>query len=449
LKKNHPPSNHELDIISEKIRAAIIKTIGLKDDEKVFIGNEAQLFLLLIFQKMPDSAHPTSVKFSNYQDQVYFKMLDIANDELLKRVKVRKLQNIKEQIRLILIRFRGLLIKLKHLFTLNYKLKQEKKIIHYAAHMRYGNFVVPNLTDLYFKGNIKKNVTMRKVFSQNLIEVGLENTLVEYLSFLFPTSHLELYNELSNHPLITNKIETVVTSIYGLMDDPLLSFLIKNNNSQLIYVQHGGGYGLYKNHQVWQIEEGGADKMYYWGTGDHNVYPTRYRNQYFSRINSEICIILEDKKDNETIKPFIELSEFIDTNLKKRCVVVAHPNGPTFEHNNIQKGIGYRQHEKAQLIVYDRITQSLIYARILSKRPFLILEENEQNITMPGSDNAYKFISLLREVGILIKKEDLNEKVEYWAKLSSKEATLKFNEIAQPFLEHVLGQPKIESVNEL
>jgi len=77
--------------------------------------------------------------------------------------------------------------------------------------------------------------------------------------------------------------------------------LVKNNNCKLVYVQHGGGYGLIKSHIGHQIEDSGADIMYYWGTGDNNVYPTRYRNKYFSKISRRAVIVLDDYKDENTI----------------------------------------------------------------------------------------------------------------------------------------------------
>jgi hypothetical protein len=233
------------------------------------------------------------------------------------------------------------------------------------------------------------------------------------------------------------------------MDDPLLSFLAKKDKSKLIYVQHGGGYGLSKDHQAWQIEEDGAEKMLFWGTGDTNVYPTRYRNKYFSKINKEILIILDNKQNYESIRPFIKLSENINTNIKKRCIVVSHPNGLSFNNKYIQKGVGYRQHEKAQLVVYDRISQSLLYARILSKRPFLVIDDNSNKAITPISENAIKFLSLLKEVGILVSIEELNDSVKFWASFSPKEASEIFGQKVQPFFDHILGQPKIETLFEV
>ena len=50
-------------------------------------------------------------------------------------------------------------------------------------------------------------------------------------------------------------LESVATNIYGIMDDPLLSFLVKTNKSKIAYVQHGGGQGLNKRFGLNRIEE--------------------------------------------------------------------------------------------------------------------------------------------------------------------------------------------------
>jgi len=440
------PNNHELDIMSEKLRRAVVATLSLKEAERVFVGNEEKMFLLALFQHMPNSSHPTTVKIKNHKELTFYKMMDIWKGEIEKRPKTKQSQPLSERIRHFAIAIRALLIKIKHLVFLKSKLQHASVIIHYTAHLRHASFTVPGLTSLYFKHKVEKDNGLRKAFFNNLTKTGLDPTLVKYLTCLFPVSHLELYIKLSSHEISNfNNIDVVATSIYGIMGDPLLSFLVKNNNSKLIYVQHGGGYGLNKEHQAWQIEEKGADLMYYWGTGDNNVYPTRYRERYFSKICNQTVIVLSDKKDEKTIKPYVRTAEKIANKLQATCIVVAHPNGPKFDYKNIQYGIGYRQHEKAQLIVYDYVGHSLIYARILSKRPFLIIEGSGSKLA-PQSDNAFKFISLLQESGILIPLEELEYKMNYWMQFSPKEAECEFEKKAQLIFNHVLNQPKIETL---
>jgi len=441
------PSNQDLDLMSEQLRKAVVATLALEKEEQVFVGNEEKLFLFSLFQHMPNSDHLTTVKIKNYKDLTYHRMIDIWNGEISKRFKARKKQNVTEKVRYLLILIRALLIRIRNLIFLDYKLKKANKIIHYAAHLRYGSFVIPNLTDLYFKPKEEKDKNLRKIFSQKLRDAGMDFKLIGYLADLFPTSHLESYSKFTAHKISNlKKIDTVITSIAGIQDDPLLSFLVKKNNCKLIYVQHGGGYGLNKNHQPFQIEESGANIMYYWGTGDKNVYPTRYRNKYFSKMCRQAVIVLSDKRDKETIKPYTCMAEIVTNKLRASCVIATHPNGPKFDDKNIQYGIGYRQHEKAQLVVYDNITQSLIYARILSKRPFLIIEGGCVNLS-PQSDNAFKFISLLREAGILIPFEELEYKMEYWMQFPPKEAKCEFEKNAQLIFNHVLNQPKIQNTS--
>ncbi len=441
------PNNHELDIMSEKLRRAVVATLSLKEAEKVFVGNEEKMFLYALFQHMPNSSHPTAVKIKNYKELTFYKMMDIWKGEIEKRPKTKQSQPLSERIRYFAIAMRALLIKIKHLVFLKSRLQRDSRVIHYAAHLRYGSFVVPSLTDLYFEPKEEKDKNLREAFLNNLSNVGLDPILVEYLASLFPTSHLESYSKFTAYKISNiKKIDTVVTSLAGIMDDPLLSFLVKNNNCKLIYVQHGSGYGLNKNHQAFRIEDGGADLMYYWGTGDNNVYPTRYRDKYFPKMCHQTAIVLSDKKDEKTIKPYVRTAEKVANKLQATCIVVAHPNGPKFDYKNIQYGIGYRQHEKAQLVVYDNIAQSLIYARILSKRPFLIIEGDSAKLA-PQSDNAFKFISLLREAGILIPFNEIEQNINYWMKFSPKEAKREFEKKAQLIFNHVLNQPKIQDTS--
>jgi hypothetical protein len=438
-------SYNELESLSVKLAKSVASTLGLEEKERVFVGNEEKLFLLAVFQNMPDSNHQTSVKIVNYKNRTLFRMMDIWNDEILRRKKNKNSnQQFSQNVRQILIEFRGLLIKLKHKLLLNYKLKNANEIIHYCAHLRYGSFVIPNLSDMYFKETIEKNEELRQIFQSKLIENEIDLNLVEYLTHLFPTSHLEQYSKFSSHKLLDSiKVDKVATSIYGVMEDPLLSFLIKKHNSELIYVQHGGGPGFNSEHLAFIIEESGADCMYFWGTGENNVYPTRYRDKFFPKLSSKVVLALSDKVDAKGIKKYLDISENIFKNFNKLCVIAAHPNGQKFNNSNVQYGIGYRQHEKAQLVIYDNLSHSLLYQRILTKRPFLIIDKNNYK---PQSKNAIKFISLLRDAQILVQIEELEKNVEYWAKLSPNQAKFKFNEIASVFFKHVLEQPKLEKI---
>jgi hypothetical protein len=437
------PSYQELNIISEKLRKAVVATLNLKATDRVFAGNEEKMFLYSLMLHMPNSQHKTTVKIKDHKEITLYKMIDIWNAEIEKRQKNKQAQILSERIRYFLIAIRALLIKTRHLIFLKHRLKHASTIVHYTAHLRYASFTIPDLTSLFFKCDEKKDIGLRNLFNINLSKVGLEPILVEYLTSLFPTSHLESYLKFTAHEMSNiKKIDTVVTSMAGICGDPLLSFLVKNNNCRLVYVQHGGGYGLNKNHLTHKIEDDGADLMYYWGTGDNNVYPTRYRDKYFSKMCHKAIIVLSDKEDNTTIKPYVGLVKKL-TNKHISCIIAAHPNGPKFGHKYIQLGIGYRQHEKAQLVIYDRIGNSLFYTRILTKRPFLIVDSY---VLYPQSDNAIKLIALLREAGILIPFNEVEQNINYWMQFSPKEAKLEFEKKAHLIFNHVLNQPKIQEI---
>jgi len=439
------PNIEEIFEISEKLRMAVIATLNLQENEQVFVGNEEKLFLYALFQYMPSSSHPNTIKITNPKELTFFRMMDVWSGETNKRPETRKKQRLTEKVRNFIIWIRSLFIRLKDQVFLENKLKKSSVLIHYAAHIRFGSFVLPNLTSFFGGYKEEKDQNLRKEFSYNLSCRGLDPFLVTYLTELFPTSHLESYSKYTSNKISNFKnVKTVATSLVGIMDDPLLSFLVKNSKSKLIFVQHGGGYGLNMNHIGHQIEDSGADTMYYWGTGDNNVYPTRYSNKFFSTIQNQVLIITSENKHDKNIKPYIDLAENLTKEKQTSCIVCAHPNGPRLNYRNIQYGIGYRQHEKACLVVYENIHQSLIYARILSKRPFLIVDDPTK--MSPQSKNSLKFISLLREAKILISFQEIDKQVNFWMQFSTKEAQSRFKKRAELVFKHILDQPKLNDL---
>jgi len=79
------PSYQELNVMSEQLRKSVVYTLALEEKEQVFIGNEEKLFLFSLFQNMPDSDHPTSVKIRDYKNLTYFRMIDIWSGEISKK----------------------------------------------------------------------------------------------------------------------------------------------------------------------------------------------------------------------------------------------------------------------------------------------------------------------------------------------------------------------------
>ena len=440
------PNIEEIFEISEKLRMAVIATLNLQENEQVFVGNEEKLFLYALFQYMPSSSHPNTIKITNPKELTFFRMMDVWSGETNKRPETRKKQRLTEKVRNFIIWIRSLFIRLKDQVFLENKLKKSSVLIHYAAHIRFGSFVLPNLTSFFGGYKEEKDQNLRKEFSYNLSCRGLDPFLVTYLTELFPTSHLESYSKYTSNKISNFKnVKTVATSLVGIMDDPLLSFLVKNSKSKLIFVQHGGGYGLNDKRVEYQLEDVGCKTMYYWGTGEHNIYPSRYKNKSFPKMNSEIQLILSanKNKDKRSRDYYIAQAEKLESSHGAEVSIVAFPNADKekFTYKNMRFGISSRDHQKSKLVIYDSVAQSLLFSRILSKRPFLVVDDF---ITDAHNPSAKKFLKLLKECNLLLSREDLLDRTLFWSSMSEDILVDEFIRSAEPFLNHVLDQPKLE-----
>jgi len=225
-----------------------------------------------------------------------------------------------------------------------------------------------------------------------------------------------------------------------------MSFLIKNASPKLIYVQHGGGYGLNYKRLMYQIEESGCDEMYFWGTGDKNVFPTRFKSDGFRRMNDKSYIILSERKSADPVqaKEYINIANSLRGSLEKKMKVVIYPNANfNSEDDILQYGISYPEHEIAKLTVYDSIRQSLVYARILSQRPFLISDDIPIRI---NNANAEKFVELLRSSGLLVPRDELFDVISLWLSKPKNLFESDFKAQADDLLNHVLNQKKLSDI---
>ena len=441
-------TNKLLDEMSENLRQAVILTLSLGKKERVFVGNEERMFLYALLQRFPDSNHKTSLKIFDYSEITNHNFHDIWKRDIQRTLKIKRNRPLQDRFRSFAIAIRGIIWSAIRVITLKYKLRNTSTLIHYTSHLRHSHFVTPALTDLYFKHQDTKDKALRKNFSQNLALVKFSPLLVDYLTALFPTSHLESYIKLSTHPITKLEIGTVAASLYGLMSDPLLSFLIKNNCSRLVYVQHGGGYGLNKDHLGHQMEESGSDMMLYWGTGSNNVFPTRYREKYFPKIKRTSMIVLSSLQDEKTIKPYIELAKTISKKWQCNCVVSIHPDSLIYEDKYIRHGTSDRSLEQAQLVIFDNMYHSLMYQRILARRPFLVLDSDFNDLTVQYDDGR-RLLLLMRNAELLIPKNKLERVADDWMRFSPYESQQEFRERANLVLNHILNRPKLDVLLEI
>ena len=436
--------------ISYMLEKAVKSTLSLENSEIVFTGNEELLFLDALFKRRPDSestAPQANFKIKDLEDITYFSFFDIWKDEVAFRGEAKKRKSFQSRLISFAADILNFIRKIRHAFLLEKKLKQSNSIIHIYSHLRNDKFIVPNLTNIFFKPSIyQKNKKLRKSLYTNLLSEGIDEELSKYLSSLFPLSHLELFLEFKNHRISRIKIDKVASTIYGILEDPLMSFLIKNSLPKLIYVQHGGGYGLNHKRIMYEIEERGSDEMYFWGTGNKNVFPTRFKSKGFRKINDKSFFILSERKNSSQneVSRYIDLATDINNSIRSNLSVIAYPNADfQLDSEILRYGISYPEHEMAKLNIYDSIRQSLIYARILTKRPFLIIDDISIDV---NTENGEKYVNLLRSTEILIPKEETSELIKLWLSKPKESFEKDFIHQSKDLLDHVLNQPKLNDL---
>tara|TARA_B100001142_G_scaffold330044_1_gene395841 strand:- start:18178 stop:19509 length:1332 start_codon:yes stop_codon:yes gene_type:complete len=425
-----------LNRIGEELRVAVIGTLDLSESEQVFIGNEEKLFLLELFKRIDKNtitASGADLSLNNFKEKTFNRMYDIFKGEIAIRETVRT------KVLKIITFVRSLLFFLRSLFFL----RKSDTIIHSHAYFRNRIFVIEDLSFFLLRYE-KKCPKVRERFRNELIKTSMDEKLIGALVELFPSSHMESYAKIKNHYLSKINIKKVVTSIYGVMADPLLGSIIRNNKSDLYYIQHGGGYGLNDKRVEYQLEDSGCKTMYYWGTGKQNIYPSRYKDKSFPKMNSEIQFILSANKnrDKKSRDYYIATAEELES-IFRDVSIVAFPNADkkNFTYKNMKYGISPREHQKSKLIIYDSVGQSLLFSRILSRRPFLVVDDF---ITDANNSNAKKFLKLLKECNLLLSREDLLNRALFWSSMSEDILVKEFIKSAEPFLNHVLDQPKLE-----
>jgi len=435
--------------LSNDLKIAVIKTLDLDPSEEIFIGNEEKLFLLNVIDKTTQhqlidgsgvlTAKTLGVDITIQDSNSYTlnRMYDIFENE-------NKIKNKQSLIRSFVNLSRYWLLLIKSLVLLI----KIPVIIHSHGYFKHKWFVIEELSKAFIKYD-KKDNKLRARFKNELLKRNLDRQIILEIVNLFPISHLESYTKIKNHWLTKLKINTVVSCLHGIMADPLLGSIIRKNKSDIFYLQHGGGYGLRMNRIQYMIEEDGCKKMFFWGTGNHNIFPSRYKSVFFPKIGSDVAIVLSSNKniDTDGRNAFISIAKSLQNKTEVKPALIAYPGSckSIFDYSNTQLGISYRNHLKARLVIYDSVGQSLLFARILSKRPFLIVDDFPLEIDK-NNKNAQRFIFLLREAKLLINRTDVIEQTMFWLSLDVEEMQNKFNEIASEFFDHVLSQPTINEI---
>lgn len=421
----------EIEKIAIAIKKAVIVTLRLENDERVFVGNEEKVFLYKIMSAMPIHSYKNKTFETMYD--VFSKVGNVSGLRIKKSL-------LKKTIDLILF-FVGEVKKIRSKSKYFSQLQRLSCILHFAAHLRQDKFTVPSLTLLFFKNKTKKNDCLRGKFLQNLILNGVENELACVIASLLPTSHLESYSEINSHPVANLRVNVVCSSVYGVMLDPLLASVVRNNSCRLVYVQHGGAYGLIYP-LLHELEVLGADEMIWWGVGEHNVLPTRYAEKPSTLINERTMVLMSDDALPEEVDRYIKIRDELVSCIDSEFDIVMHPS-MSFRYPQFQKGISDKDHESAKLIIYDSVFHSLLYARLLVRRPFLIAE---REIVAPSHINGQRFIDSLRDSGLMLRPAELADQVNKWVALPNEQLAVEFEQRARFVFSLILNQPRLEDL---
>ena len=306
---------------------------------------------------------------------------------------------------------------------------------------------------IYFLKFIRPSKKLRAKLCENLIQIGLNEELAKIFSWHFPRSHLEGFKFFKNLSSRCCEKKIIYSNIYVCQKDPIVSFLCMNKNTKLIYMQHGGGYGFNEDRIDYQIEYAGASKMLFWGSGDHNVFQTRFRYKNFLKSSNNVSLITSMRfTSKQKIKEYenilIKLEDYSNLNNFKICVYPSFKNIIKSKNNNINFGITNRAHELNKIIVYDSIGSTLLFSRLSMKKPFLVIDNFPVKYE---SDNAKKMMSLFYDSGVLIKEHQLYDELKKLVEISNHELDYVFKKRTKKLLDYFHSLPKIETLinNEL
>ena len=434
-------SIEKIDYLSHCLSKSLIKTLELSDGSKVFSGNEEKIFILHILRNINNgdiSFNKDVISiYKNCELRVFY---DIFSNEIKNRQTflkaIYKLTQIKP------------LLHLKSIFNILFA----SIIVTFDSAPYCKKNVALNLSS-YFLRFIRPSKKLRNEFFKNLIKVGLNKELAKIFSWHFPTSHLEGFKFFRNITSKCSEKKIIYSNIYNLMKDPIVSFLSMSKNTRLIYMQHGGGYGFNEDRIDYQIEYAGASKMLFWGTGDQNVFQTRFRYNNFLKSTNTVSVITSMRfTSKEKIKKyenvFKKLEDYSRSNNFKICLYPSFKNYDISKDINTSLGITNRAHEQNKIVIYDSIGSTLLFSRLSMKKPFLVIDNFPVKYE---SDNAEEMINLFYDSRVLIKEDQLYDELKKLVELNKYDLDYLFKKRTKKLLDYFHSLPKIETLvnNEL
>ena len=418
---------------SNRLSTALSEVLSVEKDD-IFIGGEEKMF----FYRLTGLYDVGERFYAESIFDVQHRLSEFQNLKFFARYRNR----LRRSMSVLLYQVRGR--KKKETRRALGLLCGNRKVIHFAGHLRPDVFVLPNITKLFYSFP-PKNRLMRSEFKKSLLANGFDQDESEFVGNIFPLSHLEAFSELRNHDIqAKNELRTVCTSVYGIMIDPLLAALVKRNGAKKVYVQHGGGYGFISN-LAHQIEVEGSDEMLWWGVGKNNVFPTRYVISETIETSSSVRIVC-------SINGLCCDSRFMDGVAKIKAEkgwdlkVVGHPRSKNNQNNQLkcdQYGIIEKDHSSAGIVVYDSALHSLLYARLINKSPFFVIDGYDYQCQ---HDSADKFLGLMRATGVMSDFATIMRRVEDMMRMTAHQRREYFCNKAAQLIEYICSFPRLNDI---
>ena len=433
---NENISIERVNHLSRCLSKSLIKTLDLSNESKVFAGNEEKLFILHILRHINDGDIEFNKEVvSSYKHGELATFFGIFSNQIKNRRNF-----IKMIYRFTQIKF---LLHIKSVFNILFA----PIIVSFDSAPYCKKNVTLNLS-AYFLQFIRPSKKLRAKLLENLLEIGLSEDLAKIFTWHFPRSHLEGFKFFRNLSSRCHEKKIIYSNIYVCQKDPIISFLCMNNNTRLIYMQHGGGYGFNEDRIDYQIEYSGASNMLFWGSGDQNVFQTRFRYKNYLKSTNTVSLITSMRftsieKIEKYKNIFIRLQNYSKSNNFKICVYPSFRNSFKSKDININFGITNRAHEQNKIVIYDSIASTLLFSRLSMKKPFLVIDNFPIKYQ---SENAKKMINLFYDAGILIKENQLYDELKKLIEMDANKLDDFFNKNTQNLLNYFHSLPKIETL---
>ncbi|QNI57181.1 hypothetical protein SynBIOSU31_00267 [Synechococcus sp. BIOS-U3-1] len=384
--------------LSLSLQSALASTLSIQSSYSVFTGNEEKCYLwyLLTYVESCQSCLPEPRAYpSNFS-------LSIASLDL-ESTSTSTSSSLSFKRRLPLFFKRFLLHLPDKLFHIH-KLRKFN-LFHYSSHLSGSSKVCRNFTYLFASHlSDRHSPRLRSIFLNNLLSYGLSPIIAHSIVNSFPLSHLEHYFYFSSHYLHkTCHVSSYFASIYGILEDPLLSYLARNSSVSLYYVAHGGGYGLHPNLLLHYIESTGCSELILWCFGRFPIRQTRFPKKIIKHKVPIIAFVLSVGANPQCISYFTRLSHQINYMLRNSgftSKVFLHPNSLHInEFIHLDVGVSHKLHSSYSLVVYDNIGHTLMWDRIENNLAFLIVDYDhpiDYDLLDKDVMNFVKFLSGLK-----------------------------------------------------